>query len=102
LAHRKELLTTIMIYWVTQTINSSARLYYEVSHHGGFYQGRVDVPTGVALFPKEILIPPRAMAEESYNIQRWSKMSAGGHFAALERPKELVEELRAFFRPLRN
>jgi microsomal epoxide hydrolase len=99
---KEELLTTIMIYWVTETINSSARLYYEVAHHGNFYQGRVDVPTGAALFPKEIMIPPRAVAEGSYNIQRWTKMSAGGHFAALERPKELVEEIRAFLRPLRN
>jgi pimeloyl-ACP methyl ester carboxylesterase len=99
---KEELLTTIMIYWVTETINSSARLYYEVSHHGGFFQGRVDVPTGVALFPKDIFIPPRAVAERSYNIQRWTKMSGGGHFAALERPKELVEEIRAFFRPLRS
>lgn len=99
---KDELLTNIMIYWVTETINSSARLYYEVSHHRGFYQGRVHVPTGAALFPKDIFIPPRAIAEQSYNIQRWTQMSSGGHFAALERPKELVEEIRAFFRPLRT
>ena len=57
---------------------------------------------GAALFPKDMVIPPRAVAEQSYNIQRWTKMSAEGHFAALERPKELVKEIRAFFRPLRD
>jgi microsomal epoxide hydrolase len=91
-----------MIYWVTETINASTRLYYEVYHHGGFPQGRVEVPTGVALFPKEIATPPRAIAEQSYNIQRWTPMAAGGHFAALEQPEALVEEIRAFFRPLRG
>lgn len=99
---KEELLTTIMLYWVTETINSSARLYYEVAHHGDFFQGRVEVPTGVACFPKEILTPPRAVAEASYAIQRWTRMPAGGHFAALERPQDLVEEIRAFVRPLRT
>ena len=100
---KDELLTTIMIYWVTQTINSSTRLYYEMAHQSEPISERVAVPTGVAVFPAEILaVPPRSLAERLYNIQRWTEMPAGGHFAALEQPEALVEDIRAFFRPLRN
>src|SRR6266566_5451809 len=100
---KDELLTNIMIYWVTQTINSSTRLYYETSHQGyETYAGRVEVPTGVAVFPDELPIPPRSLAQRLYNIQHWTEMKAGGHFAALEQPQALVEDIRAFFRPLRN
>ena len=101
---KDELLTNIMIYWVTQTINSSTRLYYESTHHPTRVspKDRVEVPTGVAVFPKEIMRPPRHIAERTYNIQRWTVMPAGGHFAALERPAEFVEDVRAFFRPLRG
>lgn len=100
---KDELLTNIMIYWVTQTINSSTRLYYEVAHQRETVSERVEVPTAVAVFPAEILaIPPRSLAERFYNIQRWTEMLAGGHFAALEQPQALVEDIRAFFRPLRN
>lgn len=99
---KEELLTTIMIYWVTQTINSSTRLYYETTHQRESLSERVEVPTGVAVFPAEIPVPPRSFAERLYNIQRWTEMPAGGHFAALEQPQALVEDIRAFFRPLRN
>jgi len=99
---KDELLTNIMIYWVTQTINSSTRLYYEVDHTPGPMFGHVDVPTGVAAFPHEIIMPVRSIAERTYNIQRWSVMQAGGHFAALEQPEALVNEIRAFFKPLRQ
>ncbi len=59
-------------------------------------------PMGYAAFPKEILRPPRVVAERMYgNIQRWSEMEQGGHFAALEQPQALACEIRAFFRPLR-
>jgi len=60
------------------------------------------VPTAYAAFPREILLPPRAWAERSYNIQRWTVMPAGGHFAALEEPEALAADIRAFFRPLRR
>ena len=64
---------------------------------------RVMVPTGYAEFPHEILSPPRSVAERSYgNIQRWTTMPKGGHFAALEQPEALANEIRAFFRPLRG
>jgi microsomal epoxide hydrolase len=100
---KDELLTNIMIYWVTQTINSSTRLYYETYHQGyETYAGRVEVPTGVAVFHDELPTPPRSLAERLYNIQHWTEMKAGGHFAALEQPQALVEDIRAFFRPLRN
>jgi len=100
---KDELLTTITIYWVTQTINSSTRLYYETNRHPwNMQQGeRVTVPTGVAVFPGEISRPPREWGERSFNIQRWTEMSSGGHFAALEEPDALVGEVRAFFRPFR-
>ncbi len=100
---KDELLTNIMIYWVTQTINSSTRLYYETAHQGyATYAGRVEVATGVAVFQDEMPAPPRSLAQRLYNIQRWTEMKAGGHFAALEQPQALVEDIRAFFRPLRN
>jgi pimeloyl-ACP methyl ester carboxylesterase len=99
---KDELLTNVMIYWVTQTINSSTRLYYETFHQRETDSGLVEVPTGVAVFPQEIAMPPRAIAQEHYNIQRWTEMKAGGHFAALEQPGALVEDIRAFFRTLRT
>ncbi len=100
---KDELLTTIMIYWVTETINSSTRLYYEAAHTPGERLGRVEVPTGFAAFPKgAIAAPVRSLAERTFNIQRWSDMPAGGHFAALEQPVALVNEIRAFFQPLRQ
>jgi len=99
---KDELLTNAMIYWVTQTINSSTRLYYETFHQRETDPGRVEVPTGVAVFPQEIAVPPRSIAQQHYNIQRWTEMKAGGHFAALEQPQAVVEDIRAFFRPLRK
>jgi pimeloyl-ACP methyl ester carboxylesterase len=98
------LLTTVMIYWVTQTINSSTRLYYETLRHPwDLKQGeRIETPTGVAAFPAEISRPPREWAERSFNLQRWTPMPSGGHFAALEEPQRLVEDIREFFRPLRG
>ncbi|MDH3604391.1 MAG: epoxide hydrolase [Candidatus Tectomicrobia bacterium] len=100
---KDELLTTVTIYWVTQTINSSTRLYYETQRHPwDLKQGeRIETPTGVAVFPKEISVPPREWGERSFNIQHWTEMPSGGHFAALEEPERLVDDIRAFFRPLR-
>lgn len=101
------LLTNITIYWVTQTINSSMRRYFEVRHDPDrrpLRPGeRIATPTGVAMFPGERdLLVPREWAERSYNLQRWTEMPAGGHFPALEEPELLVEDLRAFFRPFRR
>ncbi len=100
---RDELLTNITIYWVTQTINSSVRLYCESMRSGrfGVAEGRVEVPTGCAIFPKEIIRPPRRWAEGAYNVQHWTEMPSGGHFAALEEPDLFVRDVRAFFRKVR-
>ncbi|HYY56996.1 MAG TPA: epoxide hydrolase [Pyrinomonadaceae bacterium] len=100
---KDELLTNLTIYWATETINSSVRLYYESRRNPTpFKQGeRVEVPTALAIFPKDIDQPPREWAERSYNVKRWTRMPRGGHFAALEEPELLAEDIRAFFRPLR-
>ena len=100
---KDELLTNITIYWATRTINSSTRIYYE-SQRTSWGLGRDDmirVPCAVALFPKDLSYPPREWAERSYNVRRWTEMPRGGHFAALEEPEMLVDDLRSFFRPLR-
>jgi microsomal epoxide hydrolase len=100
---KDELLTNVMLYWVTETATSSCRLYYETMHAGKFppTNFRVDVPTGCAIFPHEILKPPRGWVERLYNVTHWTRMPAGGHFAAMEEPEALVRDIRAFFRPLR-
>jgi microsomal epoxide hydrolase len=101
---RDEMLTGIMLYWVTGAIGSSFWPYY-ARMHGPWpipEGATVDVPIGYIEFPKEILRPPRSLAERMYtDIRRWTVMPKGGHFAALEQPEALAEEIRAFFRPLR-
>jgi pimeloyl-ACP methyl ester carboxylesterase len=100
---RDELLTNIMIYWVTGTATSSARLYYESGNaQTSRPMGYIEVPTGAAIFPYELFITPRAWAETAYNIVHWTEMERGGHFAAMEQPEAFVEDLRTFFRPLRD
>ena len=91
------------IYWVTKTINSSTRIYYEDQHNPEPLKlgDRSLVPTAVALFAKDITHPPRELAERLFNVQRWTEIPQGGHFAAIEEPELLVEDIRAFFRPLR-
>ena len=100
---KDELLTNIMIYWTTQTINSSVRLYCESMRADLFAAAgrKVEVPTGCAIFPKEIIRPPRRWAEAAFDVRRWTVFESGGHFAALEEPEALVEDVRAFFRELR-
>jgi len=97
---KDELLTNVMIYWVTGSIASSTRLYYETRHHP-LAMSRVNVPTGVAVFPGELVFTPRKWAEARYNITQWTEMLSGGHFAAMEEPQLFVEDLRKFFRSLR-
>jgi pimeloyl-ACP methyl ester carboxylesterase len=97
---RDDLLTNITIYWVTQSGASSARIYYE-NQRAPAAARRVDVPTACAVFPKEISIAPRRWVEGAYNLTRWTEMPRGGHFAALEEPELLAEDIREFFRELR-
>jgi microsomal epoxide hydrolase len=97
---KDELLTNITIYWLTNTATSSARIYYE-NRVAAANAGRVTVPTACALFPKEITVPPRKWVEARYNLTRWTEMPRGGHFAAMEEPELLVNDVREFFRTLR-
>lgn len=103
---KDELLTTVMIYWVTQTMGSTIRGYYEGYHSPQmpWRKGRIEVPTGASLFANDYVFPhahPRELAERVYNIRYWKVMPTGGHFAAAEEPRLLAEEIRTFFRSLR-
>lgn len=100
---RDELLTNVMIYWVTETIHSSSRLYYESRRHPVSLSeaNRLNPPVAVALFPKEIGMPPRALVERGLNLRRWTEMPRGGHFAAMEEPELLAQDIREFFRESR-
>jgi pimeloyl-ACP methyl ester carboxylesterase len=100
---RDELLANVTLYWMTQTISSSFRMYQEGRKSPLRFNAEdfVHPPCGIAHFPKEIMFPPRGWVERGYNVQRWTEMPAGGHFAAAEQPELLAEDIRAFFRPLR-
>jgi len=111
---KDELLTNIMIYWATGTIHSSLLPYYDLMNAGaarwigeklkewmGAAKGSSQVPAGFAIFPKDLVTPPREWAERFFNVQRWSLMPRGGHFAAMEEPELLVQDIRQFLRPLR-
>jgi pimeloyl-ACP methyl ester carboxylesterase len=93
---RDRILTNVMLYWLTGTAGSSARLYHE-SAASFAHRGRVTVPTGMAVFPRDIALPVRSIAERAYNIEHWTELDKGGHFAALEQPELLVQDVRAFF-----
>ena len=101
---RDRMLANISLYWFTGAIGSSFWPYYARLHaawpiHPG---APIGVPTGYAAFPKEIVRPPRALAAKTYtNIQRWTEMAKGGHFAAMEQPAALAGDIQAFFRTLR-
>jgi hypothetical protein len=97
---REQLLTNVTLYWATRTIASSVRLYRE-SMLGGDVPDYVSAPTGVARFPKEPLRFPRSWVERQYNVTHWSVMPCGGHFAAMEQPELLAEDMRNFFRTVR-
>lgn len=93
---KDEMLDDVMLYWLTNSAASSARLYWE--SFGKMAPGKVEVPTGVAAFPKEIMKAPRNWCEARYNITHWTEMPRGGHFAAFEQPELFVEDVREFFR----
>lgn len=95
-----ELITHIMIYWLTNTIGSSTRMYYENSHSLPPL-GYIKVPTGIALFPADILLPPKEWAVRNLNVTRWTSMDRGGHFTAMEEPELLAQDIRAFYKPFR-
>jgi len=97
------LLTSITLYWVTGAINSSFWPYYAHRHTPWrpAPEEPIRVPTGFADFPHELVRPPRALVERTFNLRRWTTMKSGGHFAALEEPEALADDLRAFFRDIR-
>ena len=102
---KDDLLTNIMIYWVSQSIGSSMRLYFESmavmpgtdAEMSKLGKTRIEVPVACALFPKELFPAPKKWCELSYNLKRYTTFEAGGHFAALEKPKELAEDVADFF-----
>lgn len=96
---RDDILTNVMLYWLTGTGASSAHLYYEDMHSGAWHEEPATTPTGVAVFAEDVAI--RRYAEYGYNIVHWSEFERGGHFAALEAPDLLVGDIRKFFRNLR-
>lgn len=109
---KDELLTNCTIYWATQTINSAIRIYYEeikaimqakynplVKLNPFDKTGdKSDVPAAFAIFPKDISLPPREFAERFFNVERWTEMKQGGHFAALEQTELLANDIRLFMR----
>lgn len=103
--NRDRMLANVSLYWFTGAIGSSFWPYYDRLHgEWPIPAGRtVDVPFGYAAFPNEIRRPPRSIAEKTYSdIRHWTEMKKGGHFAAMEQPKALAEDVQAFFRPLRG
>jgi epoxide hydrolase len=105
---RDHLLTNVMVYWLTGTAGSSAQLYYEIAGllPISTMQSRPEpnpVPVGVAVFPHDLFLPVRRFADRDFpNITRWTEFDRGGHFAAMEEPDLLVDDVRAFARPLRT
>jgi pimeloyl-ACP methyl ester carboxylesterase len=100
---KDELLTNLTIYWATETANSAFRIYYESQRNpSSNARERVRTPTAVAIFPKDLAPAPPEFAERLCNLQRWTVMPRGGHFAAWEEPELFVEDVRAFFRALRE
>ncbi len=100
------LLTNIMIYIITKTFNTASWIYYGREEEGGRVLSkkgkRVEVPTACALFPAEMSSwPPRSYVDRVYNVRQWTEMPSGGHFAAMEQPKFLIEDLRNFVRSLK-
>ena len=107
---RDELLLNLSIYWVTSTINASVRIYYEAmkalmqSMHNPLQKinpfdktgDKSNVPAAFAIFPKDLSHPPKEFAERFFNVQQWSKMPEGGHFAAMEEPQALADDIRKF------
>jgi pimeloyl-ACP methyl ester carboxylesterase len=102
---KDELLANISLYWFTGAIGSSFWPYYARMRRPWPVpdDAKIAVPTGYSEFPYEMLRPPRSLAERTYtNIQRWTVMPRGGHFAAMEQPEALAREIREFFRSLRK
>jgi pimeloyl-ACP methyl ester carboxylesterase len=108
---KDELLTHVMIYWTTESIGPSFLTYYDYASAGALtwikegmkkLAGSSKVPAAFALFPADISRPPREWAERFFNVQRWTEMPRGGHFAAMEEPELLADDIRTWFRGFRD
>jgi pimeloyl-ACP methyl ester carboxylesterase len=108
---KDELLTHLMIYWATESIGTSFLPYYDYANAGALtwmqegvknWVGSSKVPAAFAIFPKDISRPPREWAQRFFNVQRWTEMPRGGHFAAFEEPYKLAEDIRSWFRQFRE
>lgn len=102
---RDDLLTTASLYWFTQTFHTSARMYADTrrSRPGPVHDRmpEIEAPTAIAVYPQDVIQYPRAVAERQANLQQWTVMPRGGHFAPMEEPEALVDDVRRFFRLLR-
>ncbi|WNG38418.1 epoxide hydrolase [Archangium violaceum] len=103
---KDELLTVMTLYWATESFGTAARFYYANAHQrwqpSHSRTPVVEAPTGVVIMPKDVVQMPRRWVEQYYNVQRWTNAPSGGHFASVEKPNLLLEDIRAFFRPLRS
>jgi pimeloyl-ACP methyl ester carboxylesterase len=108
---KDEMLTNTMLYWVTGSIGAAFMPYFDVFNSGAprwiaeivkQKVGSNEVPAAFAMFPKDLSHPPREWAERFFNVQRWTEFPKGGHFAAMEQPRALAEDIREFFRPFRK
>lgn len=102
---KDDLLTTVSLYWFTRTFHTSARIYADARRERPRpvhdRTPEVEVPTAIAVFPQDVIQYPRAVAERHANLQRWTVMPRGGHFAPMEEPDLLVDDVRRFFRRFR-
>ncbi|MCW1428320.1 epoxide hydrolase family protein [Novosphingobium sp. JCM 18896] len=102
---KDELIDTVMLYWVTESYHTSARYYYEAAHNpwtpSHDRMPVVEAPVGIPILPAELTVPTRKWAERYYNLQHWTRLPEGGHFAPMEVPDLLVADIRTFFRGLR-
>src|SRR5262249_15527267 len=102
---REFLATTLTLYWLTETLGSSLRMYWETAHEAPVpvpEEGKViAAPTAIGVLPRDVIVMPRRHAAEDTDLRRWTKYPRGGHFGPAEVPELIVQDLRDFFRPLR-
>lgn len=98
---KDELLTNVMIYWLTNTLSSSVNMYYENTHSLP-PMGKIEIPTGIALFAQDILLPPKEWTVKNLNIVQWTEIPRGGHFTAMEEPDLFVEDICKFYGQLKT
>lgn len=100
---KDEILANVTLYWVTQSIHSSIRIYNENSKNPMKFgiNDFVTPPVAYANFPKELSRPPKAYMSKGYNVKQWTNMPKGGHFAAMEKPELLAEDIIKFFKSIK-